>query len=70
MTVAEVREWAQAALPKVDEARAAGAVTLQEIADALNAQGVPALRGGRWASMQVWRLLLRHGPFGAVPKHR
>lgn len=70
ITVAEARAWAQAALPKVEEARAGGATTLQEIADALNAHGVPALRGGRWASMQVWRLLLRHGPPGAVATRR
>ena len=59
--VEEARAWADTVRPMIDEAKQAGATTLQEIADALNARGVSALRGGAWSSMQVWRVL-RQGP--------
>ncbi|UYW30273.1 recombinase family protein [Methylorubrum extorquens] len=42
--------------PIVTEIRMSGAITLQAIADALNARGIPAARGGRWSSAQVRRL--------------
>ncbi len=41
--------------PIIDEIEGSGAVTLQAIADALNARGVPAPRGGRWHSGSVAR---------------
>ena len=44
-------------LPIVRELQAAGVVTLRGIADALNAQGLPAPRGGSWAPVQVRRVL-------------
>ena len=55
--VKDARRWALSILPVVDDIRDEGASTLQEIADALNARGITALRGGNWTSMQVWRLL-------------
>ena len=55
--VRDAQVWALGILPVVEDIRDYGACTLQEIADALNARGVTALRGGAWTSMQVWRLL-------------
>jgi len=44
-------------LPAIEAARDNGATSLREIAGALNAQGITAPRGGRWAAAQV-RLVL------------
>ena len=45
--------------PYIEQARRAGAATLQELADALMARGVPAPRGGqRWSPAQVRRVVL------------
>lgn len=52
-----VREQREALRPTVDRIRAKGAVSLREIAAALNAQGVPAPRGGEWSAVQVSRVL-------------
>lgn len=46
-------------LPIIAEIRAAGAVTLQAVADALNARGVPTARGGTWSPVQVQRVEAR-----------
>jgi hypothetical protein len=35
------------------EARAARAVSLRQVAAALNARGIPAARGGAWTATQV-----------------
>ena len=67
--VRDARQWALSILPVVAEVRRDGACTLQEIADALNARGVTALRGGAWTSMQVWRLL-RQAADGKPPGRR
>ena len=67
--VKDARQWALSILPAVEDVRDQGACTLQEIADALNARGIPALRGGTWTSMQVWRLL-RQSAEGTPPKRR
>ena len=40
-------------VPLVDGIRRAGATTLQSIADALNARGIPTARGGQWYPMTV-----------------
>lgn len=45
--------------PIIEEIRAGGATTLQAIADALNAKGVPTARGGKWAPVQVDRIMKR-----------
>jgi DNA invertase Pin-like site-specific DNA recombinase len=44
-------------LPVIREKREQGAITLQAIADALNADGTPAPRGGEWSPVQVHRIL-------------
>jgi DNA invertase Pin-like site-specific DNA recombinase len=44
-------------LPVIEEKRQQGAVTLRQIADALNADGTPAPRGGQWSAVQVQRIL-------------
>ena len=46
-------------LPIIREIRKAGATTLREIADALNARGVATARGGRWHAMSVSNILAR-----------
>lgn len=44
-------------LPVIEDKRRQGATTLQAIADALNADGTPAPRGGEWSPVQVCRIL-------------
>ena len=46
-------------LPVIEDIRISGAATLQAIADALNARGIPTARGGTWAPVQVSRILGR-----------
>ena len=46
-------------LPIIREVRKAGATTLREIADALNARGVATARGGKWYAMTVSNALAR-----------
>jgi hypothetical protein len=46
-------------LPIIREVQKAGARTLREIADALNARGVPTARGGRWFATSVSNVLAR-----------
>jgi len=46
-------------LPIIREIRKAGATTLREIADALNARGVATARGGKWYAMTVSNVLAR-----------
>jgi DNA invertase Pin-like site-specific DNA recombinase len=45
--------------PIIAEIRRTGATTLRQIADALNARGVPTPRGGRWYAMSVRNALTR-----------
>jgi hypothetical protein len=45
--------------PIIAEARAAGARTLQAIADALNARGVAMAQGKRWMPQTVENVLAR-----------
>jgi DNA invertase Pin-like site-specific DNA recombinase len=42
--------------PVIAEVEAKGAATLRAIADALNAKGIPAPRGGEWSAVQVKRI--------------
>lgn len=44
-------------LPVIQELRAAGATTPQQIADGLNGRGITAARGGAWSAIQVRRVL-------------
>ena len=46
-------------LPIIREIRKAGATTLREIADVLNARGVPTARGGQWHATTVNNVLAR-----------
>jgi DNA invertase Pin-like site-specific DNA recombinase len=59
--VAQAERHAQHALSLIREAQASGARSLAEIADALNARGVPTSRGGSWAPTTVKRVLDRAG---------
>jgi DNA invertase Pin-like site-specific DNA recombinase len=44
-------------LPVIDDIRAAGLTSPQQIADGLNQRGIAAARGGVWSSVQVRRVL-------------
>jgi hypothetical protein len=44
------------------ELLAAGATTLQAVADGLNARSIPTVFGETWLRSQVWRVLGRLGP--------
>jgi DNA invertase Pin-like site-specific DNA recombinase len=44
-------------LPVIEDIRAAGASTPQQIADALNQRGITTARGGTWSAVQVRRIL-------------
>jgi DNA invertase Pin-like site-specific DNA recombinase len=57
---AEADRFAQNVRPVIEAVRNAGATTLQQIADALNARGVKTARGGKWHAMTVRQLLLRN----------
>jgi DNA invertase Pin-like site-specific DNA recombinase len=46
-------------LPIIKEAQRAGARSLHQIADALNARGIPTPRGGRWYAKSVSNVLMR-----------
>ncbi|WCS25230.1 recombinase family protein [Methylobacterium sp. NMS14P] len=45
--------------PIIADVKAAGAVSLREIAAALNRRAIPAPRGGAWSAVQVQRATLR-----------
>lgn len=47
--------------PIIKDIRAAGATSLRDIADELNARGIPAPRGGTWGAVQVSRTISRAG---------
>ena len=46
--------------PVIDAIRAEGAISLRQIAAALNEKKIPTARGGEWSAVQVRRLLARH----------
>jgi hypothetical protein len=46
-------------LPIIREAQKAGARTLREIAEALNARGIATARGGQWYAQSVANILGR-----------
>jgi hypothetical protein len=43
----------------IADLQAAGATSLQAIADGLNERSIPAARGGQWSATQVMRVLAR-----------
>ena len=55
-TTSKSRERAEEVAPVLNEIRAAGALTLEQVANALNALGIPSARGSRWYPMQVTRI--------------
>jgi DNA invertase Pin-like site-specific DNA recombinase len=56
---AEADRYAANVLPIIREAQKAGARTLREIAEALNARGIATARGGQWYAMSVSNVLKR-----------
>jgi DNA invertase Pin-like site-specific DNA recombinase len=56
---AEADRYAANVLPIIREAQKAGAKTLRQIADALNARGIPTARGGQWHAQSVANVLQR-----------
>jgi DNA invertase Pin-like site-specific DNA recombinase len=56
---AEADRYAANVLPIVREAQKAGARTLREIAEALNARGIATARGGQWYAQSVANILER-----------
>ena len=57
--MAEADRHAANVLPIIREAQKAGATTLRQIAEALNARGVATARGGRWHAKSVSNILER-----------
>ena len=55
----EADRYAANVLPIIREAQKAGARTLREIADALNARGIATARGGQWYAQTVANILQR-----------
>ena len=55
----EADRYAENALPIIREAQKAGARTIREIADALNARGIATARGGQWYAQSVANVLAR-----------
>jgi len=55
----EADRYAANVLPIIREAQKAGARTLREIAEALNARGVATARGGQWHAKSVANILAR-----------
>jgi hypothetical protein len=44
-------------LPIIREVQKAGASTLRQIAEALNARGIPTARGGQWYAQSIAHIL-------------
>jgi DNA invertase Pin-like site-specific DNA recombinase len=64
---AKARSRAADLVPIIEELRAAGVVSLQQIAAALNARGIRAARGGAWSREQVRRVLEQEkAPLGSL----
>ena len=65
--------YAANVLPLIRDAQRAGAKTLRDIADALNARGIATARGGRWHATSIKNVLDRspsHRPFPNHPHGR
>ena len=56
---AEADRYAANVLPIIREAQKAGARTLREIAEVLNARGIATARGGQWYAQSVANILER-----------
>jgi hypothetical protein len=55
----EADRFAANVLPIIREAQKAGARTLRELAEALNARGITTARGGQWYAQTVANILER-----------
>jgi hypothetical protein len=55
----EANRYAANVLPIIREAQKAGARTLREIAEVLNARGIATARGGLWYAQSVANVLAR-----------
>jgi DNA invertase Pin-like site-specific DNA recombinase len=55
----EANRYAANVLPIIREAQKAGARTLRDIAEVLNARGIPTARGGQWHAKSVANILAR-----------
>ena len=64
---AEADRYAANVLPIIREAQKAGARTLRELADALNARGITTARGGQWRDATMPSLLCSQGKRGRAP---
>jgi DNA invertase Pin-like site-specific DNA recombinase len=56
---AEADRFAAGVMPFIKQAQKAGAVTQQQIVDALNARGIPTARGGAWTRASVVNVMAR-----------
>lgn len=56
---AKANQFAENTLPIVHQIQRAGLTTLRDIAEALNARGIPTARGGTWAPQTVANLMKR-----------
>ncbi len=65
---AQADKHAANVLPLIREAQRAGATSLREIAEALNARGVATARGGQWHAMSVKNMLERDIRFTEAQK--
>ena len=63
----EADRYAANVLPIIREAQRAGARTLREIANALNARGIATARGGQWYAPSVANILQRAFRFSPHP---
>ena len=61
---AEADRYAANVLPIIREAQKAGARTLREIAEVLNARGIATARGGQWHATSVKNVLERKSQRG------
>lgn len=57
--VTRADQHASGVMAHIDEARAAGAASLRDIATALNEAGITTPRGGAWSAVQVARVIER-----------
>jgi hypothetical protein len=57
--IAKANNRASDLLPIIEELKAAGTVSLRQIAAGLNAKGIRTERGGEWSAVQVQRVLER-----------
>jgi DNA invertase Pin-like site-specific DNA recombinase len=56
---AEASAHAEAVMPSIREAQAAGAKSLRQIGDALNSRAIATARGGKWEAQTVANVMRR-----------